>query len=102
MSLFGVDPGTTDENGIERTYSKSDSGVFRLIVIVPAASFVTMPEMLLHFVGFASQAPMPAMFEKKPMPGEFMLKSRMIVCVKSLALIGSPFEYFSPLRRVNL
>ena len=42
------------------------------------------------------------MFEKKPMPGEFSRKSRMIVFAKSLALMGSPFEYFSPLRSVNL
>ncbi len=42
------------------------------------------------------------MFEKNPIPGEFSLKSRMIVSWKSLALIGSPFEYFSPLRSVNL
>jgi hypothetical protein len=73
-----------------------------LISIVPAASLVTIPEMSEHFGGVASQASLPTMFEKKPMPGEFSLKSRMIVFLKSLALIGWPFEYFSPLRTVNL
>ena len=42
------------------------------------------------------------MLEKKPIPGEFSLKSRMIVFLKSLALTGSPFEYFRPFRSVNL
>src|SRR5215467_5877936 len=61
-----------------------------------------IPEMLEHFVGLASQASMPTMFEKNPIPGELSLKSRMIVLLKSLALTGWPFEYLSPLRSVNL
>jgi hypothetical protein len=73
-----------------------------LIVTVPAESSVTIPEMAEHFVGFPSQASEPAMFEKKPIPGELSLKSRMIVALKSLAFTGWPFEYFSPSRSVNL
>ena len=34
--------------------------------------------------------------EKNPIPGEFSLKSRMIVFLKSLALIVSPFETSDP------
>src|SRR5215468_6885104 len=73
-----------------------------LISTVPAWSFTMIPEIDLHFVGFASQEAMPTMLEKNPIPGEFNLKSRMIVFLKSLALTDSPFEYFSPLRSVNL
>jgi hypothetical protein len=87
--------------GIESTYRKSDCGCASLISTVPTESFVTMPLMAEHFVGFFSQASMPTMFEKKPIPGEFSLKSRMIVDLKSHAYTGSPFEYFSPLRSVN-
>src|SRR5215831_5800323 len=61
-----------------------------------------IPEMSEHLSGFASQASTPTMFEKNPIPGEFSLKSRMIVLLKSLALTGSPFEYFRPFRSVNL
>ena len=102
MSFCGVEDGTTDVKGIESTNRKSDAGCFSLISIVPVPSSVTIPEMLEHFVGFASQASTPTMFEKKPMPGEFSTKSRMIVALKSLALIGVPSEYFRPLRSVNL
>ena len=102
MSFWGVFDGTSDVNGIERMYKKSDCGSFKLIVTVPALSSVTMPLMDLHFVGLPSQASAPAMFEKKPMPGEFSRKSRMIVFLKSLALTGWPSEYLRPLRSVNL
>src|SRR5207302_7238759 len=60
-----------------------------------------IPEMLEHLSGVASQESMPTMLEKNPIPGEFSLKSRMIVFLKSLALTAAPFEYFSPLRSVN-
>ena len=42
------------------------------------------------------------MFPKKPTPGESTWKSRSIVALKSLALTGAPFEYFSPFRRVSV
>jgi hypothetical protein len=61
-----------------------------------------IPEMSEHLLGFPSQASLPAMLEKKPIPGEFSLKSRMIEFLKSLALMGSPFENLSPFRSVNL
>jgi len=102
VSFWGVFPGTGDVNGIDMMYRKSDCADFRLIVIVPAESSVTIPEMSEHFVGFPSHLSAPTMFEKKPMPGELSRKSRMIVALKSLAVTGWPFEYFIPLRSVHL
>ena len=102
MSFCGVEDGTIAANGVVRMYSKSDWGLSSLISTVLALSFTMIPEMAEHFVGFASQAELPEMLEKNPMPGEFNLKSRMIVFLKSLALTVSPFEYFCPFRIVNL
>ena len=63
MSLSGVVDGTIAENGVVRMYSKSDCGFISLISTVPALSFTVIPEMSEHFVGFASQAALPAMLE---------------------------------------
>ena len=102
MSLSGVVDGTIAAKNVVRMYRKSDCGCCSLISTVPALSSTTIPEISEHFVGVASQASLPTMLEKNPIPGEFSLKSRMIVFLKSLALTDSPFEYFSPLRSVNL
>ena len=102
MSFCGVEDGTIAAKNVVRMYRKSDWGWSSLISTVPALSSTMIPEMSEHFPGFPSHAALPEMLEKNPIPGEFSLKSRMIVFLKSLALTASPFEYFSPFRSVNL
>src|SRR5262249_42218648 len=102
VSFGGVFDGTRAAKNVVRMYSKSDWGLASLISTVPAPSFTMIPEMSEHFGGFASQAAVPWMFEKNPIPGDESLKSRMMVFLKSLALTVWPAGYFSPLRSVNL
>jgi len=56
-------------------YSKSPCGAVRLIVILPLASSVVMPEGL-HVFGLDAHLSAPTMPPKKPTPGELILKSR--------------------------
>jgi hypothetical protein len=80
-------------------YSKSPWGCLSLMVIAPVRSLDVMPEMWPLYLGpDAANASAPLMFEKRPMLGDWSLKSRSMVAPKSLALTGFPSEYFRPLR----
>src|SRR6476646_3016073 len=84
-------------------YSKSPWGCRRWIVIAPVLSLDVMPEMWpLYFGPEAANASAPLTFEKRPILGDWSLKSRSIVAPKSLAFTGVPSEYFSPLRSFSL
>ena len=65
-------------------FTKSPCGLTSLIVILPVASSVVIPEMSPFFVFENSSA--PTMFVKKPTPGESTRKSRLIAYLKSLGL----------------
>src|SRR2546423_9850301 len=92
-SFFSGEPcGTSDVEGNARTFVNGPYAWSSLIVILPVASSVVMPEMPLALP--LSNAAAPTMFEvKKDLPPHPIFIERSSENGKSDAFTGLPFEY---------
>src|SRR4051812_38615913 len=79
--------------------SKAPFGEINLIVILPVASSVLMPEIDLA-LPFAYSAAPAILVVKNDEPAYFSLRARWIVYLKSEALTSWPLENFTPFRSV--